>query len=145
MKKYLLICAAALSTSFVKAQDVIVPETATETFNIYYNGLNAENVVWTQTDLGFEVKYDFNYKTRITKFNDEGSFVENWIFMDLNRLDDDVSEYLTANYPSAEIVQGYELSSNTAPARAIVDVTIDGQNYRLRFRPNGEFYIKEKN
>ncbi len=147
MKKIIYIfCVSLLTGSLSFAQNINVPKNAIDIVNARFHGADPEtsNATWSKIGSKYQLNYTYSDKKRTLIFNDKGDFLQSWIEIPNERLKSEVTKYLKVNYPKATILQAYELTSNTAPERNIVDIVSDGEKIRLRFRPNGTFYISEK-
>jgi len=147
MKKIIyILCVSLFVGSLSYAQEIDVPKIALDLVNTNYHGTDSETIdsKWSKVGNKIHLNYTYSDKKRTVIFNEKGNFLQSWIEIPTERLRAEVAKYLSLHYPKATIVQAYELSSNTAPERNIVDIENEGNKLRLRFRPNGAFYISEE-
>lgn len=121
-----------------------VPESALLDFSERFNHhTEASDVIWVSNEEGHGVTYEFNSRQGYVFYDDNGTFKESRLSMLPEELEQGVQSYVTANFPSHEVTYCYRLNTATAPERSVVQLTNEGNQITLFFRPDGQFHYQE--
>jgi hypothetical protein len=144
MKNILFSIILLLLSNINFSQEVDVPQISLDYFQKEFNTHNeSQNIQWSKNEIGFEVYFEYNDKKRTALFDELGSFKEYRIFVNQERLNSKVKDYLNENFSGSAIIQCYEVTSNSAPERNEVEIEINGNITTLFFRPNGDFHYQK--